>query len=588
MNIYDFARSHLSPYKTKGSEIIPHKCPYCHGGKHGDKETFALNIDKKTFNCKRGSCGKDGNFYQLCQDFGEKADMENMEMYKKEKKYKKPQTSIKPITSEAEQYLSLRKISKKTMDLLGVSSDDKGNIVFPYYQNQELIFVKFRPAKKSIKGEKKSWREAETKPILWGMDLCDTQKPLIITEGEIDTLSLYEAGLTNIVSVPSGAEDFTWLETCWEWVQQFNKVIICGDDDSAGREMVTKIVKKLGSFRCYITELERKDANEVLFYDGKEPLINAIKNAKDVPIHGLIDLSDVEPIDPRTIKTIKTGIKAIDEATGGMRYGELSVWTGRRGEGKSTLLSMLMVEAVQNNNKICCYSGELKASDLQYWVNLQAAGKKHIKKHYNTEINKDIFYLEDEDTQKIRKWYKGKFFLYDNSISGSTEEESILKIFEYAAKKYDCKLFIVDNLMTAKYESSNEKDYYLRQIQFVRDLVNFANYYNVHIHLVAHPKKQKGEIENDDISGRAEITNLAHNVFAVERIDRENNTGKVPDCDVMINVLKNRWEGIRAKAGLNYCPVSRRLYMPSVGAMKPYGWEDIEIQKAEIQEECPF
>jgi twinkle protein len=590
VNVNEFARLYLSPYKVKGDEIIPRLCPYCKGGNNHDKESFALNIHKKTFNCKRGSCGKEGNFYMLCKDLGEKADNDNFELYKTKKVYKKPQTQVKQASTQAEKYLNLRKISKETMDLLKVGSDDKGNIVFPYYEAGELVFVKFRPARKVEKGECKSWREEGGKPVLWGMDLCTPELPLIITEGEIDTLALYEAGLKNIVSIPSGAEDFSWVETCWEWLEQYNKIIFFGDADNSGKEMVRKAIKKLGAYRCSVVDISetfRKDVNELLYYSGKEAITNAVLNAKDIPVLGLIDLSEVVPLDPKNIKSIKTGIKALDQATAGSILGDITVWTGRRGEGKSTLISQVMVEAIEQNEKVCCYSGEMRADRFQYWFNMQIAGKKHILSHWDNYRQKDVNYLYKALERKIMDWYKGKMFLYDNSVTSTrTEETGILKIFEYAVRKYDCRLFVVDNLMTAKYNESSERDWYLKQVNFMRDLMEFASCYNVHIHLIAHPKKTAGTLNNDDVSGRSEITNLAHNVISLEKTEDDNK-----EFNVMLNILKNRWEGSKEKIGLLYCSASRRLYQPSTGAFKQYGWESMQNKQDSIIQtspDCPF
>jgi len=567
MNTHDFARRYLAPYKTKGNEIVPHVCPFCKGGSSHDKETFALNTVNQTYNCKRGSCGVQGHFTQLCKEFGETAEKENtFEMYKPKKVFKKPITVVEPIISQVEEYLQLRKISKSTLEKMKVGSNG-GNIVFPYYKNGELIFVKFRPAKKVNKGERKAWREEGTEPILWNMDNCTNDKPLFITEGEIDALSLCEVGFDNVCSIPSGTEDFTWLETCWEWIEKFKKVVICGDMDDAGREMVRKLSQKLGTYRVSIVELSRKDANEVLYYEGKESLQAQIKNAKDIPIIGLIELANVKRLDVMNMPTVLTGIKELDKSTGGSILGDLSVWTGKRGEGKSTLMGQLLIEAIEAGHNVCAYSGELNADRFKYWIDLQCAGKKNIEKYFDSARDKEVMYLKKDVEQKIENWYKGKFFLYDNTISDDNEETSILKVFEYAVKRYDCKLFLVDNLMTARYSNSTETDYFLKQIKFVADLIQFANKYSVHIHLVAHPKKTKGALDNDDISGRAEITNLAHNVYSVERVDSDNG------FDVMVSILKNRWEGSKDKFGLNYCKTSKRLYPPTTGPLKRYGWE---------------
>jgi twinkle protein len=227
----------------------------------------------------------------------------------------------------------------------------------------------------------------------------------------------------------------------------------------------------------------------------------------------------------------------------------------------------------------------MKSQDIQYWVNLQLAGRNHIKKYYCSKRQKDVFFIEEEIKKKLIEWYRGKFFLYDNNIAASSSEEaSILKVFEHCVRKYDTRIFVVDNLMTAKYETTNENDFYLRQINFVRDLLQFASNYNVHIHLVAHPKKTKGKIDNDDISGRSEITNLAHNVFNFERTNGQG------QADLAIDILKNRWEGVKETIGLYYCPVSRRIYSKEDGPLKRYGWEAKESYEIDINlsEDCPF
>lgn len=591
MNPYDFARKHMGEYKIKGDEIKTTLCPYCKGGTHGDKDTFALSISKLTYNCKRGSCGKSGTFWQLCRDFGEVADrQDNYEVFRSKRIYKKPQTKLNPITDQAEQYLFLRKISKATLDKCSVGTDEKANITFPYYdENNELVFIKFRPARKLEKGDMKAWREAETKPVLYLMNLCSADRPLIITEGEIDALSLIESGIDNVVSVPSGSEDLTWLDTCWGWLQSFNKIILFGDNDAPGREMIQGLILRLGSYRAYTIPSESykgcKDANELLYRYGKEAIAGAVESANPVPIAGLIDLSEVMPYDVKNVQRVKSNISFLDRAIGGFLMGEVSIWTGKRAHGKSTLLGQLLLESVEQNTPVCAYSGELRADRFQYWINLQAAGTGKISQYYDTVRGKDVAYIDKDTLSKILDWYRGKFFLYDNDIADqNAEEASILRVFEYAIKRYDCKVFLVDNLMTARYDSANETDYYRRQSSFVGELVSFAKRYNVHIHLVAHPRKTSGSLDNEDISGSGDITNRADNVFSVERVQDA-------EFDVMLNILKNRSEGAKEKIGLRYSPICRRLYLPSLGDGKRYGWVRLDDKTKLIDEEfpdCPF
>jgi twinkle protein len=286
------------------------------------------------------------------------------------------------------------------------------------------------------------------------------------------------------------------------------------------------------------------------------------------------------------IERVKSNITWLDKAIGGFLMGELSVWTGKRGQGKSTLLGQLMLEAIDQNVKVCAYSGELRKDRFQYWVNLQAAGAENVHQYHDTFREKDVPFVPKEVQEKIKKWYDEKFYLYDNDISGvATEESSILKIFGYAAKRYDCKVFLIDNLMTANFEFNNEKDYYRAQSNFIGTLKEFANQYNVHVHLVAHPRKTQGELSNDDISGSGDITNRADNVFSLDRTsDQEKAESNV---DVIFKVLKNRSEGVEDKIGLNYCKYSRRLYLPTQGNVSRYGWEKQQQHKQQ-EFECPF
>jgi twinkle protein len=580
MNPTEFAYLHLGEFKQKGNEIVPKYCPYCHGGERNDKESFALNTENLTFNCKRSSCDKSGTFHQLCKDFGEEADRENFELVHRPKKvYKPPESTVSPATKKVEDYLRLRGFSKATWERRNVG-EVGGNIAFPYFENGELVLMKFRKPEKYKGNGRKAWREEGGKPVLWGMDLCDTSKPLCICEGEYDAVALDEAGVENVVSVPSGASDLTWIETCWEWLEQFNKIILWGDNDDAGKEMVRKVILRLGEWRCAVVKSPHKDANVSLVREGKEATKRYVDQAQPVPINGLLELADVKPVDNSKIERVKTNIKMLDVSIGGLLFGELSVWTGRNGEGKSTLLSQLLLETVDQGYGVCAYSGELRADRFQYWANLQAAGKENIQTYFDDVRQADIPYLTKDTNKSIREWYRSKFFLYDNTTH--PEENGILKIFTYAAKRYDCKVFLVDNLMTSRFDAASDNDFYRAQSRFVGELVHFAKAYNVHVHLVAHPRKTKEALTKEDVQGSGDITNRADNVFAVARTSERTDT----DADTVISVLKNRSDGVQGKdVGLMFDKTSKRFWQQSdpTAQFKKYGWQ--KVKQIEIPEE---
>ena len=600
MNVWDFSKKYLYPYKVKGDEITALHCPSCKGGEHNDKHTFSINATKLTYNCLRGSCGISGHFKQLCDQYGEQYESNDYDTHFKPKQYKKPDVKINMMASQTENYMALRKISKATIEHYGVGDDGKGNIIFPFYENNELVFVKYRPARKVEKGERKSWRESDTKPVLFGMDLCEPDLPLVITEGEIDCLSCHEAGVRNVVSVPSGTQDMTWLDTSWNWLKQFSVIVLFGDNDAAGLEMVRTLTKKLNGE--YIIKIAQnpdgiKDANELLYKQGKEAVKTAIEKAKEIPVTGLIRLADIKPLDVRSIPRTLSNIRALDSAMGGFLDGELSVWTGKRGHGKSTLAGQILVEAVEQGKKVCAYSGELRSDWFKYWIECQMAGPKHISSYLDTFDNKEKYFIKDEIGSAMRRWYREHFFLYDNEMSmRNNEEDSILRIFEYAVKRYDCKVFLVDNLMTAQSKSSKEDDYYRAQSNFVGELVKFASGFNCHVHLVAHPRKtdksNKG-INCDDVSGIGDITNRAHNVLLWTRIEDETEKAKL-DADGALKVLKNRSYGASCKVLFKYDEKSRRIYHKNDKPNREYSWTKLlnAIDRGDAREGdddgCPF
>ena len=167
------------------------------------------------------------------------------------------------------------------MDFEGFVSDIKRNNwnVFgaEVYENGELVFEKFRRPRKPEQGEGKEWSSTGGKPILFGMDKVSFSKPLVITEGMIDAMSLYQAGVTNVVSVPCGCKDMTWVKLCWDWLEKFNQFILFGDADLPGQEMVQQLMKRFGEDRCMLppkypyatmpdgTVVPMKDANDILF-----------------------------------------------------------------------------------------------------------------------------------------------------------------------------------------------------------------------------------------------------------------------------------------------------------------------------------
>ncbi len=588
MTEIEFAKAFLGEFRVSGNEIKPIYCPYCQGGASRDRYTFALNTEKHIFNCKRGSCGQQGHFSALCRHFGVEADQTSTkEQAFVKRQYKRPQTAMQKPSKAAIDYITLRGISLKTAETFGVCSDENGNIVFPFFRNREDFeaarptFVKFRPSHKVEKGMRKSWRESDTEPILMGLHLCDPKRGILyITEGEFDALAVYEAtgGALNVVSVPSGAEDFAWIETCSAELSTYDRIAIIGDNDDPGRRMAEEIEKKLPEKLILLPDYTAyrgcKDANELWLKYGVEPFVDIIRSLRARPVEGLLNIADVRSVDFSEIPRSLSGFRTLDRVVGGFLEGDLTVWTGKRGEGKSTFLNVVALRAVDQSKNVCIYSGEIPADRLKYQLTLCAAGANNVRVSTDEATGREICRIERDKLPIIESWLDRRVWLYDNRIISTDETENIINAFAAAYRRYNCRVFIVDNLMTVALGGKAGEVLQL-QSDFVIRLRKFAEKYGVHVHVVVHPRKVKGEIDDsDEVGGLGTITNIACNVLSVSRCSEAES--KSVGADTVIRCLKSRQTGSRGDVKFKFNPRDRRFWEPHVDGFKPFGWENLK------------
>lgn len=572
--------------RKKGNELEFLFCPYCRGGK-GDKNTFSINLTTGQFECKRASCGIKGNMITIARDFNFDLSEEvsryfNVNNYNsKFRTFKQKHIESKDAAIE---YMKSRGISEEITKKyeITVKEGQENVLVFPFKdENNELRFIKYRNTA-HIKGQgSKEWCEANTMPILFGMNHCTTDKPLVITEGQIDSLSLAEAGIQNAVSVPTGKNGFTWIPHCWDWLQQFKELIIFGDNENGNITLselskrfqgICKIVRREDYIQC-------KDANEILQKHGKLALTNAVNNAELVPDEHIKDLSTVRSVDLDTLECIHTQIKEIDELLyGGLHVGEVTVLTGKRGDGKSTFMSQLIANALDQNYDVFAYSGELVDFYFKNWLDRQIAGKKVLR---NSEID------------QLNRYYQNRVMLYDNSIiNDKSEMDILLETIEKAITRYSCRFICIDNLMTAVDSNSNET-LYRAQSQFVGKLKEFAQRFSVIILLVAHPRKTNGyEFQNDDVSGSSDITNKVDIVMSYSRPKYEEDR-EYDEAERELKITKNRLGGkltsARKRIFLYYSDDSKRIVGSDKNFARTYNWKDTEATYAiEEYEGCPF
>jgi len=586
-DIYGFASFIGIETHLKGDELVFRYCPYCRGGGDKDKNTFAINIEKGVYNCKRASCGEQGHFIELCRDFDYQLETGKPTVYKS---LPQPKKKVEMRDSSLE-YLEKRGIHRAVAEKYDVTAkkDDQRIMCFPFYdETGKLVTIKYRNMMfKKGRDKSKEWFEKDTMPILFGMKQCEDFSTLVITEGQLDALSVAEAGIKNAVSVPNGCSSFTWLTPCAEWVNKFSEVIVFGDWENGKMTLLDTLKDRLD---CRIKAVRQKDylgekdANDILTKYGTNAIQKAIENAEEPRITNVKDLSTVKNVDLNALERVKTGIYDIDRATGGLVMGEIVILTGERGQGKSTFLSQMLCSVLDqkdpdgNPYSVFVYSGELTDQFFKRWLDFQLAGPEHIDTIMN-EYNEKDYTIDSGIVERISQWYKGRMFIYDNSVIPEDDvnmTDLLVNTIEQVIKQYGVRIIAVDNLMTALESIMSQNDLYLGQSQFVGKLKKLAMKYNVCIIVVAHPRKSpyvtkaKRELDNDDVSGSADVTNKADIVLTCSR-DKEQ------DGINHIQILKNRLLG-RLRMGKNditllYSEKSRRMYTDLTAGKHKYGWE---------------
>lgn len=595
-DIYSFA-SHIGvAIKPKGNEIKFQYCPYCRSSS-SDQWTFSINSITGAFCCPRASCGEQGHFVEMARDF--EFDLESIS-YSQYKELPK----VRLVTStQAEEYLFRRGIRKEVTRAYGITTNpqDSNQLIFPFYRKavdsdgqayERMEFVKYRLIDYDKSRHKaKEWCESGCRPILFGMDHCDVERSrtLVLTEGQIDSLSLASAGVPNAVSVPNGARGFTWVEHCKEFITQFDTLIVFGDCEKGSITLVNEVKEFFPNVKIRVPRIKdylgEKDANDILQSFGNKALQKAVEKAEMFEPSTIKRMADVKQINLSEVPHFNTLFPKLDETIGGLYEGQLVTFTGKCGTGKSTFASMLAVAALWQDWNVLFYSGEMADYEVKRWIDFQIAGERAVKE--KVYISSSDYYIKPEHEKQLSRWYKDKLYIVDNVAVEEKENSDIVSEIEIAVRAYGIQFVIVDNLMTAIDAGENV---YIEQSRFVRRLKALARKLHIVVLLVAHPRKSKTkELDSDEISGSGDVANLSDVVLVLDRtVKTDADGGKMNQT--LLSVQKNRTTGILVQGDdrilLKHSRKSKRLYQAGDSGITQFPF-DIDTARNE-QTQLPF
>lgn len=223
-------------------------------------------------------------------------------------------------------------------------------------------------------------------------------------------------------------------------------------------------------------------------------------------------MSDIKKVELSADEYIPFGIKTLDDIVIGQKLGQLTVWSGRRGCAKSTVLNQVLLGAANRGARCALISRELSDGETKTWMMLQLAGKQYNQK---SRFN-DFYFTPNPIVQRIEPWIDQYLRIYNNVYQGDilNLEDKIRKLYA----EWPFQILAIDNLMTIELDDLGERDEWSNQKKLLNKLTSLARELNCHIHLVAHPNKNRQWLDCDSISGSGSIANYAQNVLIVHRI----------------------------------------------------------------------
>lgn len=402
-----------------------------------------------------------------------------------------------------------------------VEVDDKGNPIkhhYPYFnQDGDMVGIKTR-----LVPNKRFFGSGDTSKDnqLFGQQMVKAGGvALTICEGELDAMSAYEmfGNKYNFVSVNNGANCLENIKANLEFIDSFETVVLCFDDDEAGREAAKKVAPIIGQNKCKILTLSKhKDASEYLMAgDGKE-FQNEWWEAKPYTVSGVASLDDMRLalLDYRETELIPLpdSFGNLNEMTrGGLARGELTSIIAHTSIGKTTILNELIYHfATSTIEKVGCFMVEDTIDETLRKV-VSVHKKENLQLLNPADIN-----VDDVMQDAIDIGFGNKVQLYDDG-GGSIDIDEMFSKIRYFIKGLGCTVILVDPLHTAIKNLSNEN------IEEVMDrFIKLCKETKACVILSTHTRKPDDgshphKISEYDVKGSGAIPQACHNNILFSR-----------------------------------------------------------------------
>lgn len=470
----------------------------------------------------------------------------------------------KPKAKMFDYFCNERALSLKALEAYRIGEDGE-HAFFPFIKGGVTHLIKRYPLRVDDKGKRRPVpTEKNCRPVCFGWQaINDNTRDVYITEGEIDAMSMWMYGFPAL-SVPfggGGGHKQDWIESDFPDFERFERIFLVLDNDEEGEIAAQEISKRLGVHRCYRVKLPKKDANDCMMSGiPPEEIQRAIDSAELYQPKGinLASAFEAEVISLNRDSQLEVGCTLPFAETKGrliFRPGEVTLWGGITGHGKTQLTSFAAIHWVSTGHPTCIASLEMKASRTLLRMCKQVSNSASLD---DGKISNSLRYLAERN-----------MVLYDHV--GKTSVDELLEVFDYARARFGCTQFVIDSLMRL----GLPVDDYNGQEAAMYKIVNWAVANDVHVHLVAHVKKgaddhRKGPPIGDDIKGSMEVAGNAFNILIVWRNkarEEKMDTGQyeiMADASkepaVLLNIDKQRNGDFEGRVSLEFSPATYQYF----------------------------
>lgn len=466
-------------------------CPACNPTRRNKRErTLSLSVEAHQFMWNCWHCNEAGRAFMF----------ESKPLHQKPKQEPINIEAFTDLTPEAKAFLESRGINVST-ELTNVRSCVKyfsklqreapALAFITRNENNLMTAVKYRAL------EDKSFAAQGSQSRYWNLENATPGVPLVITEGEFDALALIEAGVSNAISVPSGAPSsatsgtsdgrYQYMGSAEKLYGSCPKIILFTDQDDPGRLLADELARRIGKHRCYfvMVPLDCKDANDVLLKHGKEKLREIIDQAKPWPVAGLYEASHYtdrvfQLYENGVGAGISTGLNAVDEVYT-IAPGMVTVVTGIPSSGKSEFIDQIMVNLAEREDWAFCVASFENPPD------------RHIVKLVEKHKGQPFFEgptkrLDQADLSDAIRWVNNHFVFVEAADGQPSTIDSILERAAIAVMRKGIRGLVIDpyNFIERSGKDETETEQVSDMLSKVK---RFANSHEVHVWFVAHPAK---------------------------------------------------------------------------------------------------